>query len=100
MTTLRVEVQRFSIVSSSPFDQVVAKLVAAFGHPDMRALGEGVRNAKSFDEVENLVQSMVGPSGLMEMLRLDIGEVLRKASGNSAPRSWRFIVGNPVIMKQ
>lgn len=37
MTTLRVEVQRFSIVSSSSFNQVVAKLVAAFGHPDSGA---------------------------------------------------------------
>jgi len=58
-----------------------------------------IRDAKSYAEVEALVGSLVGPRGLMEMLRLDIGEVLRKAAGPSAPRSWRFIVGNPLIMK-
>jgi hypothetical protein len=62
-------------------------------------MASAIRDAKSYAEVEALVGSLVGPTGLMEMLRLDSGEVLRKAAGPSGPRSWRFIVGNPLIMK-
>src|SRR2546427_6701559 len=34
----------------------------------------------------------------MEMARFDIGDVLSK--GNSAPKSVRLVVGNPLIMKE
>jgi hypothetical protein len=40
----------------------------------------------------------VGPSDLMECARLDLGEVPRKRNGAAAPRSMRFVVGNPIIM--
>ncbi len=36
----------------------------------------------------------------MEFTRFDLGEVLRKDRGGQAPKSLRFVVGNPVIMKQ
>lgn len=36
----------------------------------------------------------------MEFTRFDLGEVLRKELGGQAPKSLRFVVGNPVIMKQ
>jgi uncharacterized protein (DUF302 family) len=42
----------------------------------------------------------VGPSDLMEFTRFDLGEVLRKRNGAAAPRSMRFVVGNPIIMSQ
>jgi hypothetical protein len=32
--------------------------------------------------------------------RFDIGEILRKQRGVEAPKSLRFIIGNPLIMKQ
>src|SRR5438034_442058 len=38
------------------------------------------------------------PAGLMEMARFDIGDVL--SNGNSAPKSVRLVIGNPLIMKE
>ena len=37
MTTKLVEVQRFSVISAKPFKDVLAKLDAAIGHPNMAA---------------------------------------------------------------
>jgi uncharacterized protein (DUF302 family) len=34
----------------------------------------------------------------MEFTRFDLGEVLRKRNCAAAPRSMRFVVGNPIIM--
>jgi uncharacterized protein (DUF302 family) len=100
MNIRNVNVERLSVVSDQSFDRVVAKLTAAIGHPDLQKLANAGRDPMSYEEYARLVRSMVGPSEFMEMLRLDIGAVLRKASGPSAPRSWRFILGNPVIMQQ
>jgi uncharacterized protein (DUF302 family) len=100
MPIRHVDIERFSVVSTKPFEQVVARVSDALGHPDMRAMTSGVREAKTYSEVEALIHSMVGPSDLIEMLGLDIGEVLRKAAGPSAPRSFRFIAGNPVTMNK
>jgi uncharacterized protein (DUF302 family) len=36
----------------------------------------------------------------MEFTRFDLGEVLRKRNCAAAPRSMRFVVGNPIIMRQ
>src|SRR4029077_10519383 len=41
-----------------------------------------------------------GAAGLMQMARFDIGEVLRKDSGEGAPKSVRLVIGNRLIMKE
>ena len=38
--------------------------------------------------------------GLMLFMKLDVGAVLRKESGLSSPRAARFLIGNPLIMKE
>jgi hypothetical protein len=48
--------------------------------------------------LEQVVGEAIGPSGLMEFTRMDLGEVLRKRVGTEAWRSLRLIVGNRVIM--
>jgi hypothetical protein len=50
--------------------------------------------------MEEIVHRSVGPSDLMEFIRLDIGEVLRKELGDRAPGSLRLLAGNPLIMKE
>ena len=37
MPTIEVSVRRVSVVSSRPFDEVVQRLTATIGHPDMSA---------------------------------------------------------------
>ena len=99
MATKQINVERLSVVSSRPFDDVVAKLAAAVGHPDMPALWTKINSAKTYPELEKVIQKVIGPTGLMEFQRFDMGGFMRKEKP-SAPRSFRFLVGNPLIMKK
>jgi uncharacterized protein (DUF302 family) len=100
MGSRQIIVQRFSVTSSKKFEDVIAKLTAGVGHPDVRGMFERIGAAKTYAEVENIVQKGLGPTGLMEFFRFDHGDVLRKAHGEKAPRVFRFLIGNPLIMKK
>ena len=100
MAISEVPVQRFSLVSSRPFAEVVAKIEAAVGHPDMREFGRKVAAAANWQELEDVVQSMIGPSGFMEFARFNLGQILEKERGAAAPKILRFVVGNPLVMKK
>jgi uncharacterized protein (DUF302 family) len=99
MTTRQVQVERFSLTSSKTFQEVVAAVEKAIGHPDMSVFGRSVRAARTYSDLEMIVREATGPSELMEFTRMDLGEVLRKRNG-VARQSLRLIVGNPVIMSQ
>ena len=100
MSVRQLEVQRFSLVSSRPMNEILAALDAAIGHPDMRAFSRGIAEAKTSAELEKLVAEAVGPTGLMEFARFDMGAVFRLYQGERAPRCFRLLVGNPLIMRQ
>jgi uncharacterized protein (DUF302 family) len=100
MATRQIEVQRFSITSSKPFDRVMKAIDAAIGHPDISAFIENVTSAKSYADLETVLQRVIGSSGLMEFIRFDLGQILRKDRSDKAPQSLRLVVGNPLIMKQ
>jgi uncharacterized protein (DUF302 family) len=98
MAIKEITVQRFSVTSSKSFHDVVAALEAAIGHPDMNSFTKNLAAAKTFAEVEKIVDQATGPTGLMEFTRMELGAVLRKRNGADGRQSLRFIVGNPVIM--
>lgn len=98
MATKEIKVQRFSVISSKAFHDVVAALEAAIGRPDMSSFSKSVGAAKTFAEVEKIVDEATGPSELMEFARMDLGAILRKRNGAAAHQSLRFVVGNPVTM--
>ena len=100
MTTKPISVERFSLTSSKAFDDVVKALEAGIGHPDMSAFRQDISSAKTYAELEKIVQKVVSAAGLMEFVRFDLGEILRKERGEKAPRILRFVAGNPLIMKQ
>jgi uncharacterized protein (DUF302 family) len=100
VTTKRIEVQRFTVVSSKSFQDVLARLDAAIGHPNMATFRNDMTSAKTFAELEAAVQKVIGTAGLMEFARYDLGEVLRRKLGERAPKSVRLVVGNPLIMAQ
>src|SRR5271170_527384 len=100
MATKEIKVERFSVTSSRGFHDVVARFEAVIGHPDMNSFSKNIAAARTFAEVEKIVQGATGPSRLMEFARMDLGEVLHKRNGAASGRSLRFIVGNPVIMSQ
>lgn len=96
----RMDVERFSVTSGKSFEKVLAALHAVIGHPDMNTFRKQVSGAKTFSEVEKVVQSAIGPAEFMEFFRLDHGEILHKAEKSKAQGMVRLIIGNPLIMRQ
>jgi len=95
-----IEVERFSLISSKPFDQVVAVLYASIGHPDMAEFGKSTHEARSFAELKSAVEKGLSTVGLMLFMQLDHGAILRKETGRETPKMIRFVIGNPLIMKE
>lgn len=100
VTIKKVEIERFSVTSSQPFEIILKKLEGQIGHPDMSAFTKAVAAAESYGELEKIVQKAIGTSGLMEFTRFNLGEIIRKERGPGSPKILRLVVGNPLIMKQ
>jgi uncharacterized protein (DUF302 family) len=100
MPTIEVVVRRVSVISSRPFEEIVRTLTATIGRPDINAFHQEITAATTFADLEEVVQSAIGSSELMEFARYDPGEVLRKERGGQGPKMLRFVVGNPLIMKE
>lgn len=100
MAIRKIEIERFSVTSSKPFESILQKLEVQIGHPDMSSFAKAVAAAESYGELEKIVQKAIGTSGLMEFTRFNLGEIIRKQRGLDSPRILRLVVGNPLIMKQ
>ena len=100
MATKQIVVERFSVTSARSFADVMSALDAQVGHPDIRKFLSGLRGAKDDGEVQRIVKEAVGPTGLMEFIRFDQGDVLRRAPGGGAANVVRLLIGNPLIMRQ
>jgi uncharacterized protein (DUF302 family) len=96
----KVEMERFTLISSKPFDQVLAALNAGIGHPDMAEFGRSTREARSFAELKSAVEQGLSKAGLMLFMQLDQGAGVRKEIGQDKPRIIRLLIGNPLIMKE
>jgi len=81
MTTRRVEMERFSVVSSKPFQEILASLKSAVGHPGMAEFATATKSARTFAELENVVRNGLGKTGLILFMELDLGAILRKEAG-------------------
>jgi uncharacterized protein (DUF302 family) len=97
---MKIEAERISVISSRTFDDVVESLRSAVGRPDMVEFARVSRQAQTFVEIEAAVKRGLGRTGLMLFMELDHGAILRKESGKDVPKIVRFIVGNPLIMKE
>ncbi len=100
MMIKRVEIERLSVTSSKPFEVVVAALKAAVGHPDMVEFVKATQSARTFAELESVVHRGLGRTGLMMFMELDHGAILRKETRLDTPKIMRFVIGNPLIMKE
>jgi uncharacterized protein (DUF302 family) len=79
---------------------VIAGIDAAIGHPDMVEFRKNISSAQNLSEMQKVVNAVTQPNGLMEFTRFDLGEVLRKESGDKGSRILRVVAGNPLIMKE
>ena len=96
----KIEIERFSLTTSKAFNEVLAGVNAAIGHPDMAEFGRSTHEARSFAELKSAVEQGLSEAGLMLFMQLDHGAVVRKETGRETPKMIRFIIGNPLIMKE
>jgi uncharacterized protein (DUF302 family) len=96
----KIKVERFSVTSSRSLGEVLASLDTAVGHPDMNAFRKNVTAAKTASEMEQVIQAALGPSGFMQFISFDHGEVVYKGQAAGAPGIVRLVIGNPLIMRQ
>jgi uncharacterized protein (DUF302 family) len=100
MSIQEVHVQRVNLVTTEPFDTVVARIDAQIGHPDMTAFRKSLSAAQNEAEMEEVVNRVTQPNGIMEFTRFDHGGILQKENGTPKPRILRIVAGNPLIMKE
>ena len=93
MTIAKVEVDRFSITCSKPFEFVVAALKSAVGQPDIVEFFKAMSAAKPFPDLERVVQSTVGRTGLMLFAEFELGAVLRRETGLETSEDHSFLGG-------
>jgi uncharacterized protein (DUF302 family) len=96
----KIEMERFSLTTSKRFDDVISSVNAAIGHPDMAEFGRSTHEAHSFAELKSAVEKGLSKLGLMLFMQLDHGAILRKETGHETPKMIRFVIGNPLIMKE
>jgi uncharacterized protein (DUF302 family) len=100
MTTIELQVRRISVVSTKSFEEAVQRLTATIGRPDVNEFHKAIHSVNTVADLEALVQGAIGSSDLMEFIRFDAGEVLRKEQGEQTSKILRLVVGNPIIMKK
>ena len=100
MSITKLEIERFAVTSSKPFEAVMAALKAGVGRLDLVEFAKASKSAGGFSELEKVVNRAPGKTGLMLFLELDHGAVLRKESGLNTPKIVRLVVGNTLIMKE
>ena len=96
----RVEMERFTVTSSKPFDVVVAAITALIGHPNMAELWQTTQRSTTAAELEAAIQPALGESGLMQFAEFDHGMIVRKGTEQHTSKIIRLVIGNPLIMKE
>jgi len=92
--------ERFTVISARPFDEIVAAIKASIGNPNMAEFVKSTQEAKSATDLEVAIQPVLGRTGLMLFVEFDQGMILRKGTDRHGSRIIRLVVGNPLIMKE
>ena len=96
----QINVERVTVTSRKSLQEVLSKFDAAVGHPNIEEFWKRVTATKVNSEMEKVVQSVIGPSGFMEFARFDHGGVVHKGKADDHARVFRFVIGNPLIMRE
>ena len=88
-----VEMQRFTVTSAKPFDEVIAGIKEAIGHPNMAEFWQSTQRATSASELDDVIRPVLGKTGLMQFVEFDHGMILRKGTEayvqNHSSRPWK-----------
>lgn len=93
-----IAVQRVTVRSERPFDDVTAGVYAGLGRTDLADLLRRARDITDRDEFDALFAAEAGSCGLIEFLSLDLGAVITLRVPERGRRMLRIIAGNPVTM--
>jgi uncharacterized protein (DUF302 family) len=96
----KIEIERFSIITSKAFGEVVKTLNDAIAHPHMADFWRIVQQTETVAELEGAIQKALGRAGLMLFAEFDHGSIVRKGTGRDTPRILRLVIGNALIMKE
>jgi hypothetical protein len=66
----KIEIERFSLTTSKPFDEVVARVNAGISHPDMAEFARSTHEARTFAELKSVVEKGLSKTGLMHLCSL------------------------------
>jgi hypothetical protein len=91
--TIEVQVRRLSLVSSRPFGEIVERLTATIGRPDMKAFHRAVAAATTAAEVQEAVHAAIGSSGLMEFARMTPVKCCERTATDEGPTSSASSLG-------
>lgn len=100
MSIRKIQIERFVVTTSKPFDAVVTALKAGVGRLDLVAFANASRSPGTFAELEEVINRNMGETGLMLFLEFDHGAVVRKETGLEKPKIVRLVIGNPLVMKE
>jgi uncharacterized protein (DUF302 family) len=100
MTIKEVALERFSVVSPKPFEVVIATLKAALGQPDSVGFIRAIRGSRIQAGLERATPRGLEENALIIFMELDQGEILRRETGLETPKNMRFLIGNPLVMKE
>ena len=96
----KVEMERFTVISTRPFDEVVAAIKASIGNPNIAEFVKSTQEAKFATDLEAVIQPVLGRTRLMLFVEFDQGMILRKGTDRHTARIIRLVIGNPLIMKE
>jgi uncharacterized protein (DUF302 family) len=66
----------------------------------MAEFWKSTHQAQSDAELQNIIEKGLGPTGLMLFVEFDHGAVVRSGTDRATPKMIRFVIGNPLIMKE
>jgi hypothetical protein len=100
MTIKNVKAERFSVVSSKPFNRVMAALRSSLEQPNMWKFIKTTRGTPTLVELDHEIHRDGPQKGLIIFMELDQAEILRREIGPDAPKITRLLIGNPLITKE
>ncbi len=95
-----IEIERLTVFSSKPIEQVVTGIKAAVGKPNIAEFWKSTQATETYAELKNTIEKVLGQTGFMLFAEFDHGAVVRKGTGRETPKNFRLIIGNPLIMRR
>ncbi len=96
--TLNYTVTRVVVSSDKSFDEVINAIESIVGDGKYSVFEELVAAKAPFEQVKAVLESMLGPSGFMKMAMFDLGALL---SLMGKPKNVKlYLLGNPLIANQ